>query len=71
MRVPVPYCIPMAAAVERVGAIAATSANLARGPDPTALDEVPDGRGLAHVYEIAAIEQRTVARRTAHRRWST
>jgi tRNA threonylcarbamoyl adenosine modification protein (Sua5/YciO/YrdC/YwlC family) len=39
---------PIAAAIERVGAIAATSANLAGGPDPTALDEVPDEL-LAHV----------------------
>jgi tRNA threonylcarbamoyl adenosine modification protein (Sua5/YciO/YrdC/YwlC family) len=39
---------PVAAAIERVGAIAATSANLAGGPDPCALDEVPD-EVLSHV----------------------
>jgi L-threonylcarbamoyladenylate synthase len=39
---------PIATAIDRVGAIAATSANLAGGPDPTALDEVPDEL-LAHV----------------------
>ena len=45
----VPCLLPsIATAIERVGAIAATSANLAGGPDPTALDEVPDEL-LAHV----------------------
>jgi L-threonylcarbamoyladenylate synthase len=45
----VPRLLPsIAAAIERVGAIAATSANLAGEPDPAALDEVPDAL-LSHV----------------------
>jgi L-threonylcarbamoyladenylate synthase len=39
----VPVLLPsIAAAIDRVGAIAATSANLAGEPDAVALDEVPD-----------------------------
>jgi L-threonylcarbamoyladenylate synthase len=33
----------LAAAVDRIGAVVATSANAHGGPDPAALDEVPDG----------------------------
>ncbi|MEO9175131.1 MAG: L-threonylcarbamoyladenylate synthase [Gaiellales bacterium] len=39
----VPLLLPsIASAIDRVGAIAATSANLAGGPDPIAFEEVPD-----------------------------
>jgi L-threonylcarbamoyladenylate synthase len=41
IRVPV-LAAPVAAAIDRVGAIAATSANLAGEPDAVSLDEVPD-----------------------------
>jgi L-threonylcarbamoyladenylate synthase len=33
---------PARSIVERVGAVAATSANLTRGPDPSRLDEIPE-----------------------------
>jgi L-threonylcarbamoyladenylate synthase len=47
----VPRLLPsIAAAIGQVGAIAATSANLAGGADPTALDEVP-GELLSHVAD--------------------
>jgi L-threonylcarbamoyladenylate synthase len=41
LRVPV-LAPSVAAAIDRIGAIAATSANLAGEPDPASLDEVPD-----------------------------